>query len=84
MSKHVYRWLCAHLRGEYYGILRTFAPDRFRCPHRTIIHVHNYLLNEFMTASFEDRGWLFPEQCEALEITDWARRRVMPGKAIPW
>jgi hypothetical protein len=84
MSKHIYRWLSARLRGEYYGFLRSFAPDRFRCPYRTIQNAHEYLVEEFMTPAARSRGWLFPWQREALEITERARRRVMPGKAIPW
>ena len=65
------------MKRELQLFLLSFFPRRYKDPWQTAMRAYRHLADDFYTrASFLDRGWALPNQLEALDILDTARRSI--------
>lgn len=74
----------AAIRGELYGFLCAFMPWRFRKVTSMVSNAKWYLTARYAEChSVWDRGFLLPEQLEAIEILAQSERLAQFGAAVP-
>ena len=84
MNRQRMNCILSHARGELYGFLRLFLPNRYAYASSIVSHAWLYLVRDFYgRASCAGRGAILPHQAEALELLRHAESRVSLGKAVP-